>query len=83
MKNWRDGVKRIPLHVFTWGLAASVATIWLGWVPSAFVLGAAIRGEYQDIRGKRDTVGKALIDFCSQVALPIALATFVQCRIGW
>jgi hypothetical protein len=74
MYNWRDGVKRIPLHLATWGLGGVLASVWLGWIPLAFVLGAAIRGEYQDFTNGEDTVGKAIIDFSSQIVLPLTVA---------
>lgn len=78
--NWKDGVRRIPLHLATWGLGGAVVAILLGWLPLAFVLGAAIRGEYQDVTNGDDTAGKAAIDFVSQVILP-ALAGILRHRL--
>jgi hypothetical protein len=72
VNDWRAGFKRVPLHLATWGLAGAVASLWLGWLPTAFVVGAAIRGEYQDVVDvKSDTWTKAVIDLISQVALPV------------
>lgn len=72
--DWIDGLKRIPLH----GLFAAVG-IGARFLPEqwglvalcVFTLWRTI-AEYGDYKGKRDTAGKAVIDFTSQVGSAVA-----------
>jgi hypothetical protein len=69
----KDGIKRIPLHVGTFGVGSAVALILLPpgpikWFPLVACVAQAIRGEIDDVQNGEDTIVKALIDAVSQCA---------------
>jgi hypothetical protein len=71
MNGVKQGLKRIPIHFFGFGIPVGLAVYFFGW-SGLFVL-TAWRGceEYHDVHENRDTVGKAIIDFVSQISGPV------------
>jgi hypothetical protein len=77
-KDWRAGIKRVPLHLVTFGLAGFLLTWYGGW--GAAIVLSAWRGyaEFLDWHYFRDdTFAKALIDLLSQT-LPAILASVLR-----
>lgn len=68
MNGIKDGLKKIPLHFFGFGFPVGLSVYYLGW--SGLLVLVAWRGyeEYLDFHTGRDTLGKAIIDFVSQVS---------------
>lgn len=68
MNGISNALQRIPLHLFGFGTPIGLAVYFYGW--SGVLVLAAWRGyeEYLDYVELRDTLGKAIIDFVSQMA---------------
>lgn len=68
MNGIKEGLRKIPIHFFGFGIPSGLAVYFGGW--SGVLVLVAWRGyeEYLDFREQRDTLGKAVIDFLSQTA---------------
>jgi hypothetical protein len=72
----KDGIKRIPLHLFTFGAGSAIALVFLPpgplkWFPLVACAAQALRGEFDDVQNGEDTIVKALIDAASQCAVAL------------
>jgi len=74
MNNWKDGIKRIPLHLASFGAPVGLVVWYGGWSGSAVLVAWRAYEEYQDWRQGRDTLAKAFIDFASQTIIPAVIA---------
>jgi hypothetical protein len=72
MNNWLEGVKKIPVHLFGFGVPFGFLVHFGGWSGLAVLIAWRAYEEYLDWKEKRDTLAKTLIDFGSQIALTVA-----------
>ena len=76
MNDWKEGLKRAPLHFVGFGGPSALIGIWFPWYAFVGVLALRIGQEIDDVKSKADTPAKAIIDVLSSVlpALFVALA---------
>ena len=78
MNDWVVGLDRVPWHFFGFGIPFGFLTFYGGWGTAAALVAWRVYAEYGDWRQGRDTLGKALIDFFSQVAVAVGVAVLKQ-----
>ena len=65
---FKQALEKFPLHFLGFGVPFGILAFYTGW--GSLVVLATWRGyeEYLDWHQRKDTLGKALIDFYSQIA---------------
>lgn len=67
------GWRKFPLHFFAFGVPFGLLVWFGGWSGAVVLVAWRWYEEFLDWREQRDTFGKALIDFFSQVALTVVV----------
>jgi hypothetical protein len=70
----RAGIRKIPLHLATFGWPGALVTWYGGWGAAAVLVAWRGYEEYHDWRCGYDTLGKALIDLVSQTIGAVTVA---------
>ena len=68
MNGIKNSLQKIPLHFFGFGIPVGLSVYFFGWSGVFVLIAWRAYEEYLDYAQKRDTLGKALIDFVSQVS---------------
>ena len=68
MNTIKEGLRKLPVHFFGFGVPIGLAVYFGGWSGVFVLIAWRAYAEYLDYREKRDTAGKALLDFVSQVS---------------
>ena len=74
INNWLVGIKKIPVHLFGFGVPCGLLVHYGGWSGLVVLVSWRAYEEYLDWKEKRDTLAKALIDLSSQIALTVVAA---------
>ena len=77
LHDWHDGVRRLPLHLATFGLLGALATWYGGWGAAAVLVCWRVWEEYLDWMNLRDSFAKAWIDLAAQT-IPAAIIAIVH-----
>jgi hypothetical protein len=77
LNDWHAGIRRIPLHLITFGAFGALATWYGGWGGAVVLVAWRAWDEYVDYVQLRDSFAKAWVDLGSQV-LPAAIVAIVH-----
>jgi len=77
----KEAVDKLWIHLFGFGVPFGLLAWYGGWGTAVVLVSLRAYDEYLDWHEGRDTLGKALIDFSSQVFITVATA-IVKVLVG-